>query len=45
MIEYYDCYIRKTTDMYVVGPTLPEIFGATSPKRNYADMTTTGFEL
>ena len=40
-----DYYIRKTTDMYVAGPTLPEIFGATSPKGNYADMTTTGFEL
>jgi len=40
-----DYYIRKTTDMYVVGPTLPEIFGANSPKGNYADMTTRGFEL
>ncbi|MBY5959479.1 TonB-dependent receptor [Membranicola marinus] len=40
-----DYYIRKTTDMYVAGPTLPEIFGASSPKGNYADMTTKGFEL
>lgn len=40
-----DYYIRKTTDMYVAGPTLPDIFGATSPKGNYADMTTRGFEL
>lgn len=40
-----DYYIRKTTDMYVVGPTLPEFFGAASPKGNYADMTTKGFEI
>src|SRR5690606_33424510 len=25
-----DYYVRKTTDMYVAGPTLPAIFGATS---------------
>jgi hypothetical protein len=31
--------------MYVAGPTLPDIFGATSPKGNYADMTTKGFEV
>ncbi|MFV0269305.1 MAG: SusC/RagA family TonB-linked outer membrane protein, partial [Draconibacterium sp.] len=40
-----DYYVRKTTDMYVAGPTLPDIFGATSPKGNYADMTTNGFEI
>lgn len=40
-----DYYIRKTTDMYVPGPTLPDVFGATSPKGNYADMTTKGFEV
>lgn len=40
-----DYYVRKTTDMYVAGPTLPDIFGAVSPKGNYADMTTKGFEL
>lgn len=40
-----DYYVRKTTDMYVPGPTLPDIFGASSPKGNYADMTTKGFEL
>lgn len=40
-----DYYIRKTTDMYVVGPTLPAIFGADPPKGNFADMTTKGFEL
>lgn len=40
-----DYYVRKTTDMYVEGPTLPDIFGAESPKGNYADMTTKGFEI
>ena len=40
-----DYYIRKTTDMYVPGPTLPDIYGAASPKGNYADMTTKGFEI
>ncbi|HCC52377.1 MAG TPA: SusC/RagA family protein [Porphyromonadaceae bacterium] len=40
-----DYYIRKTTDMYTVGVTLPEVFGASSPKGNYADMTTKGWEV
>ncbi|MGQ8336118.1 TonB-dependent receptor [Sunxiuqinia sp. A32] len=40
-----DYYIRKTTDMYTQGVTLPDVFGATSPKGNYADMTTKGWEL
>ncbi|MDD4114455.1 MAG: TonB-dependent receptor [Massilibacteroides sp.] len=40
-----DYYIRKTTDMYTKGVTLPDVFGATSPKGNYADMTTKGWEL
>ena len=40
-----DYYIRKTKDMYTVGVTLPDVFGATSPKGNYADMTTRGWEL
>ncbi|HBG41270.1 MAG TPA: SusC/RagA family protein [Porphyromonadaceae bacterium] len=40
-----DYYIRKTTNMYTVGATLPDIFGAKSPKGNYADMTTRGWEL
>lgn len=29
-----DYYIRKTTDMYTVGETLPDVFGASSPKGN-----------
>lgn len=40
-----DAYIRKTTDMYTAGVTLPDVFGANSPKGNYADMTTKGWEL
>ena len=40
-----DYYVRKTTDMYVAGPTLPDLFGASAPKGNYADMTTKGFEI
>lgn len=40
-----DAYIRKTKNMYTVGPTLPDVFGASSPKGNYADMTTRGWEI
>ena len=40
-----DYYIRKTTDMIVKGPTVPDVFGASSPKGNYADMTTRGYEI
>ena len=40
-----DYYIRKTVDMYTVGPTLPDTFGATAPKGNYADMSTYGYEI
>lgn len=40
-----DFYQRKTLNMYTVGMTLPDVFGAASPKGNYADMTTQGFEL
>lgn len=40
-----DVYVRKTLDMYTVGQTLPDVFGAGSPKGNYADLTTRGFEM
>lgn len=40
-----DYYVRKTKDMYTKGVTLPDVFGADSPKGNYADMTTRGWEL
>lgn len=40
-----DIYRRETLNMYTVGQQLPDVFGASSPKGNYADMTTKGFEL
>lgn len=40
-----DYYIRKTTGMIVAGPSVPDVFGASSPKGNYADMSTYGYEL
>lgn len=40
-----DYYIRKTLDMYTVGPTLPDVYGASSPKGNFAEMTTRGYEI
>ncbi|MBO7603762.1 MAG: TonB-dependent receptor [Bacteroidales bacterium] len=40
-----DVYVRKTLNMYTVGPTLPDVFGASSPKGNFAEMTTRGFEI
>lgn len=40
-----DWYDRKTVDMYIVGPTLPDVYGASSPKGNYGDMTTKGYEI
>jgi TonB-linked SusC/RagA family outer membrane protein len=39
-----DVYSRLTTDMYTIGATLPATFGATSPRGNYADMKTRGWE-
>lgn len=41
----FDWYRRNTTDMYTVGPTLPEVLGTTQPKGNYADLKTEGWEL
>lgn len=40
-----DYYVRKTTDMFTTGKTLPAVFGGAVPKGNYADMKTTGWEL
>lgn len=40
-----DYYSRKTLNMYAVGPTLPDVYGAASPKGNFAEMTTRGYEL
>lgn len=40
-----DGYIRKTTDMFTAGVTLPAVFGASSPRGNYADLETKGWEI
>ncbi len=40
-----DWYLRKTTDMFTVGKTLPAVYGNNAPKGNYADMSTKGWEL
>jgi TonB-linked SusC/RagA family outer membrane protein len=39
-----DAYTRKTTDMFTTGLTPPAVFGAGTPKGNYADLTTKGWE-
>ncbi|MEO6915980.1 MAG: TonB-dependent receptor [Chitinophagaceae bacterium] len=39
-----DAYTRKTTDMFTFGLTPPAVFGASTPKGNFADLTTTGWE-
>jgi TonB-linked SusC/RagA family outer membrane protein len=40
-----DAYMRKTTDMYTVGMTLPAVYGTDVPKGNYADLKTIGWEV
>ncbi|KAA0992659.1 SusC/RagA family TonB-linked outer membrane protein [Dyadobacter aurulentus] len=40
-----DMYQRRTSDMFTVGPTVPNVFGIEVPKGNYADLKTTGWEL
>lgn len=40
-----DWYDRRTLNMYTVGPTLPDVFGASSPKGNYANLKTIGYEI
>ena len=40
-----DWYQRKTVDMYIAGTKLPDVYGATSPKGNFGEMTTSGYEL
>ena len=40
-----DWYDRRTLDMYTVGPTLPDVYGASSPKGNYANLKTVGYEM
>jgi TonB-linked SusC/RagA family outer membrane protein len=40
-----DAYVRATTNMFTVGPTLPATFGTDVPKGNYADLKTKGWEI
>lgn len=40
-----DAYIRKTTDMFTKGVSLPAVFGTDVPKGNYADLKTNGWEI
>ena len=40
-----DWYQRKTIDMYIAGTKLPDVYGASAPKGNYGEMTTSGYEL
>lgn len=40
-----DVYRRDTRDMFTVGMTLPAVFGNKSPKGNYADLKTVGWEV
>ncbi len=40
-----DAYVRKTTNMITNAFAPPAVFGAASPKGNYADLSTRGWEL
>ena len=40
-----DYYTRNTIGMLSIAQTLPEVFGATEPKENAADLKTKGFDL
>jgi len=40
-----DVYIRNTTNMFTTALTPPRVFGASTPKGNYADLRTTGWEI
>lgn len=41
----FDWYNRMTYDMFTSGQPLPNVFGATVPYGNYADLSTQGWEL
>ena len=40
-----DYYVRKTSDMLTTSLTLPDVYGAKTPKANCADLRTNGWEL
>jgi TonB-linked SusC/RagA family outer membrane protein len=41
----FDTYDRKTIGMLIPGKTLPQVFGASSPKQNAGDLDTKGWEF
>ncbi|MDR3183928.1 MAG: TonB-dependent receptor [Prevotellaceae bacterium] len=41
----FDVYRRNITEMYTIGPTLPAVYGADSPRGNNAEMKTIGWEV
>lgn len=40
-----DYFIRKTSDMFVDGITLPSVYGANPPRQNAGEMETKGYEI
>lgn len=40
-----DYYIRNTDNLFIAGPELPAIYGASTPKGNYGALQTKGWEL
>lgn len=40
-----DYYIRKTTNMLTKSLTLPDVYGASTPKANCADLRTNGWDI
>ena len=40
-----DYYRRNTTDLYTVGPNLPQVLGSAAPYGNYASLKTKGWEV
>lgn len=40
-----DAYVRETKNMLTTSMTLPNVYGASAPKENAADLRTTGYEI
>lgn len=40
-----DFYVRETKDMFTIALTPPDVFGASPPRGNYADLETRGWEV
>jgi TonB-linked SusC/RagA family outer membrane protein len=45
LVGTFDWYSRNTTNMITPGQPLPGAFGAATPKGNYADLSTKGWEV